>query len=466
MKKIITIIVTILLLLIITTSGCIDSNKGNEKEEIEQGKDEEYKLEGWSEEIKITDGKLDALQPSIAIDSNDNLHIIYVEANRKTDHCDIKYSKISNGKVVENEILASNEGWAGAIWWPQIAIDSKDNVHCCWPIPSYNANVDFDIYYMKLDNNGNILKIDSTPPIELSLGQIAIDSEDNIHLFGGFLVEKYAKLDDEGNIIIDKKTLNFSIPQTGLSSVIVDSKNNLQIIGRSKTDPDSDFLDNSYIKLDNNGNILKNSTRLTFTSTSSGDSKIAIDSKDNIHLVWDDYRDWDSTKKDYEINIYYKKINCNGNVLVNDSRITFLGSKFIYPHIAIDTEDNVHVVASKREDSVNKSETIFYLKFDNNGNELIPMTIISSKYGSGLNIKIDSNNKIHVAWSRNDLWYGGTHNTIYYRTNAFSENITSDDIDNTEKSDDFPVTVELGLFIITIIIAVAAVFVWWRRKKR
>lgn len=63
--------------------------------------------------------------------------------------------------------------------------------------------------------------------------------------------------------------------------------------------------------------------------TTSAFPRIAIDSEDNVHIIWMDQRDYPNNQGGdparynegfYEI--YYKKLDNNGNAIINDKRLT------------------------------------------------------------------------------------------------------------------------------------------------
>jgi hypothetical protein len=76
--------------------------------------------------------------------------------------------------------------------------------------------------------------------------------------------------------------------------------------------------------------------RVTFSSVDSFFPSIAIDSNNNVHITWRDDRDGNAE-------IYYTKLDNNGNTLVDDKRLTFNSAYSEHPSIAIDSDNNVHI---------------------------------------------------------------------------------------------------------------------------
>jgi len=77
--------------------------------------------------------------------------------------------------------------------------------------------------------------------------------------------------------------------------------------------------------------------RLSWTSGVSFSPVIAVDSSDNLHLVWDD-----DTPGNFEI--YYKKSTDGGATWTANKRLTWTSSYSWNPSVAVDSSGNVHVV--------------------------------------------------------------------------------------------------------------------------
>lgn len=101
--------------------------------------------------------------PGCVIDSENNIHLIYSE----WDSCGGKdaylYHKIVDGNgnnISQIKITTHYESnkydHGPAIFGINCEIDSMDNIHIVWYIND-GSNY-FEVYYMKIDNNGNILK--------------------------------------------------------------------------------------------------------------------------------------------------------------------------------------------------------------------------------------------------------------------------------------------------------------------
>jgi uncharacterized repeat protein (TIGR01451 family) len=80
------------------------------------------------------------------------------------------------------------------------------------------------------------------------------------------------------------------------------------------------------------GGVLKEKKRLTFDPNSSTSPSVAADSEGSVHVVWtEDRSDWQ---------IHFMKLAANGTVLINE---TVLPASGVDPTILIDPDDNLHV---------------------------------------------------------------------------------------------------------------------------
>ena len=339
--------------------------------------------EGWGDDIRLTFNWSESLRPTIASDSNNNLHIAW-EDHRDGYYSEIYYTKLDNNgsTLVDDKRLTVASGTSSR---PSLAIDSNNKVHIAW-FDDRAGN--YEIYYTKLDNNGNKLVNDRRLTFQLDSSHdpsLAIDTNNKIHIvwfdfrdqYGNFEIY-YTKLDNNGNTLVDDRRLTFTPYESTFPSIATDSDNNVHIVWMDSWAP-------HYTKLDNNGNTLVDDKLLMFNHSAWYPS-IAIDSNNNVHVVW-----YESIGGNDEI--YYTKLDNNGNILV-DKRLTFDSSHSWNPSIAIDSNNNVHVVWS------DESSEIYYTKLDNNGNTLVDDTRLTfaSEVSDYSSLATDSNNNIHIAW--------------------------------------------------------------------
>ncbi len=364
---------------------------------------------GWTDDVRVTDSNGNSGIPAIALDSNKNVNMVYQD--HRDGNWEIYYTKFDNNGnrlVFDKRLTFDNYDSLN----PSIAVDSSNNVHIVWhdyrDTGSGNAPYG-ELFYTKLDSNGNTLVDDKQITFLDALtvwgNAVAIDTNNNIHIIWNWIDYStesfnlhYTKLDKNGNILIADKTETTSNKATvsTLQAIIVDPSNNLHITwndGRDGNGPDI-----FYKKLDNNGNTLVNDKLLTFTTAQSINPAIAKDVNNNLHLVW--------TEEGYQQNgVYYAKLDNSGNTLIQEKRLTF---DDLYwdrsPALAVDKQNNVHVFwSSEHYDQGDKDPEIYYKKIDNSGNTILDDKKLTNanRTSYGPLPVIDTSNVIHLAWNDN-----------------------------------------------------------------
>ena len=234
-----------------------------------------------------------------------------------------------------------------------------------------------------------------------------MDSNDNVHITWSGIY--YIKLDKNGTTLVDAKRLTpddlaFSI----LPAIAVDLYDDIHITWQDY----QDYRDYEiyYMKLDNEGHILINDTRLSNDQIDSFSPKIAVDSDNNVHITWCDLLPRPSqTRQEIQIYpeyIHYIKLDSNGSILVDDTKLSTGTS----PAIAVDSDNNVHITW---DDNRSGNYEIYYTKLDSDGNTLIDDTRLTYDSASSVcpAIAVNSNNKAHITWYD---WRDGNPE-IYYK---------------------------------------------------
>ncbi|MCK4796308.1 MAG: chitobiase/beta-hexosaminidase C-terminal domain-containing protein [Spirochaetes bacterium] len=306
---------------------------------------------------------------SIATDSNDKLHISYIDVTNGY----LKYITNTTGVWVDNTIDTvgdiMNENASTCI-----AIDSNNYIHI-----SYVDISNHDLKYAT-----NTTGSWSTGIIDSIGGKgssIAVDSNNYIHISyaaGGDL--KYTTNLSGSWIcsVIDETA--YVISQT---SIKVDSNNKIHISYQDYTDNDLKYASNA------------SGIWICSIIDSEGDvgacSSIAIDSNNNIHIS---YRDWLNSSLKYATDTsglwVCSTIDSNGSVGIDTS-------------IAVDTNNKVHI-------SHFKHIGVELMYTTNSNDSWVTYTIDTNGWvGSYSSISIDSNDKIHISYYEsnniNDLKY-------------------------------------------------------------
>ena len=334
----------------------------------------------------------------ILTDSYGNIILITdeLELLPLSDKTPFYYTKLNNGgNVINRKKLSLPINDLGAV-----LVDQYNNVNIIY---SYHKggreNYTFYVDYAKLNSSGDIIinkRLRQFNEDEMFgvRGKTTIDLNNNIHIVwkeeDSLNYLHYMKLDNNGNILINK-ILDLII--SGQSEQLnTDSYGNLHLISQI----DSYFL---YNKLDNNGNILikdkilpLNVVRRYFSAISSADN--------NIHIIW-------STEVHQ---IHYTKLDNNGNILINDTNVSKIFEGIWSLLLDSDFDDNVYIIWLSQSSNPKYSYNLYYTKLDNNGNltvigkeikttkTSIPYSYLSSKpYPNDM--YIDLNNRLHFVWT-------------------------------------------------------------------
>ena len=279
----------------------------------------------------------------------------------------------------------------GDSWLSELGADIYGNIHVTW---QDNRDGNDEIYYTKLDNNGNTLVDDmrlTSDNAESVFPHLQLDGSGNVHIIwrdsrNGSPEMYYIKLDNNGNVLVD--TTRLTSGPTFNHNLRVDNVDIIHIAWQDRRDGNPEIY---YAKLDNNGNPLISDIRV---STATGDSwwpYIGIDNSLNVHIAWYDARNGNGE-------IYYTKLDNNGNTLVDDTSLTFAGGAVGAPALEVDNSNNIHIVWP---DNRNGYSALYYTKLDNNGNTLIDDTLVTTANGEGYLMDMDDEGNVHIAWSDN-----------------------------------------------------------------
>jgi len=274
----------------------------------------------------------------------------------------------------------------------------------------------------------------SVDPSRSEYAHIVMDSQDNKHIFwvdgrdgsplsGAYWYGDiyYSKLDKQGNVLIDQKSVMAVYSCYCHIIPAVDSNGDLHLVwtdGRLHA-PNHHQYSNwevYYKKLDNNGNTLINDMRLTEAIYFSGTPYLTLDRADNVYIVWGDLRHRHEWPGYWPTEVYFSKLDNNGNILIDNKRLTFDPYNSGWTCIAIDSDGNIHMV-HYRYDYISgpNNRRVMYTKLDNDGNVLIPHTQIGPIQSALPNIAVDSNDDLHIVWVGTEDGVEGDVWTTYYR---------------------------------------------------
>jgi len=264
--------------------------------------------ENWNEEqvTNQTAGN-DQGYPSIAIDSSDNVHIVWqgLGWGTNTGYTNIQYRERTTSWQTQEAVTdeANVE-----ISYPSIAIDSSDNIHVAWTgrgyLPEFTAS---NIQYRKRTIEGwQTQEAVTVEGIDQFCPSIAIDSADNIHVVwveGSVLSVQYKKRTTSWQTQEAVTEEGYSYDDLSSSpSIAIDSADNIHVVWRAwNCGTNSDYFNIQYRERTTSWQTQE---AITDIAAEQWDASIAIDSSDNIHVAWRG-RGWGTNTTKY--NIQYRE---------------------------------------------------------------------------------------------------------------------------------------------------------------
>jgi hypothetical protein len=229
--------------------------------------------------------------PDIAVDNNGKIHVVWLD-DRDASR-DVYYSNSTNGGASFNgsaRVGDANDGGTPLKVSPEIAVDSNGKIHIAWH--SHNGTT-FNVYVANSTDGGLTFKTnskiaDNLPQIQL-VPDIAVYGSNNVYV------------------------------------VWSDNRNsNSDIYFARSTDSGLNYGTN--IKINDDAG-----------STVQGFSRVAVDSKGIIHVVWQDQRNGD-------FDIYYSNSTNSGvSFTANKNIAGGTSANEVESYITVDNNDNVYV---------------------------------------------------------------------------------------------------------------------------
>jgi len=249
-----------------------------------------------SEIVEVTPQEIDQINPSIAIDSNNNLHIVWQGKVGTSTVYQIRYAKYDGISSPAIEDLTNSE-WSQEI--PVVAVDSQDNVHIVWldnkKILHRSLSVQGEISTAIVDTKIKAGNIDI--PVSPSLFSLTIDGQNQLHLVwhGTFssgpswhYITQYGKRFPNGEWG-EIETLNYYEQVADFPSLAIDNQNNLHIVWYSLENLGiSGYRSKiNYLKYTDSASTIEildqkeGSNAMVIASPS-----IALDSRGHLYVIW------------------------------------------------------------------------------------------------------------------------------------------------------------------------------------
>ena len=331
------------------------------------------------------DDDANSVHPAIAVDSNDMVHIVwqdydgeYIEYTKLDPSLDDQDGDAADEPTItvvdDTDLYYNSDGYQQH---PRIAVDSDDDIHIVWE--DYD---EYNIYYMKVDNNGNVLVaetvIRSVSSLWYSRPDVAVDSNDNAHITWN----DYEYTDSYE-----------------VYYMMLDGSDGSTLIDATLITPDDD----------------EKSKRQT----------IVVDAQDMVHIIWADYRSPTGYNEIFHTKLDPSRDDQDGDdadegviTVIDDTMLTPDDEDYsAHPQSAIQYGRYIHV--AWYDNYGDYSWDIYYMVLDTDGNILVPVKVLTttntvsyttSKFDNQPSLDVDSNGKAHIVWCDDrtgdyEVWY-------------------------------------------------------------
>lgn len=373
----------------------------------------------WSEPVNVSNTDFGSFEPSMAMDANGHIHLVWTEQIEQYNiyKTEIYYSEFDgNLWTLPCQISSPETTWASA---PRIAIDNDCNPHVIWLHRAIFP--DNEIFYSSRINNVWTAPVNLTPDLGTSFNpDVAIDGQGNIHAFWVSYFDGLHKLIHKANEngtwqpyeVFDNDSLDFNE-----INFKIDSQDRIHICFSAC--PSLSYLDVYYLIKD--GSIWGEPVKISDDSgISSLDPKIALDTDDNPHIVWQEV----FSNQLYEV--FYTR--CEVASWLEDYQLTNYNTITEYPEITIDSDNKICVVFSSRVTAYNPF-LLYLLNLDGNWTE--PDSVVADYNGTFSTLICGQDDNYYLSFPTSFIYYSDIGFTCYIPDNSIHRQ-TQDESSNVD----------------------------------
>ncbi len=320
--------------------------------------------------------------PQIAVDSSGNINVVWQD--NPPGNYQIFFTRSSDGGATFSAPMNISNDPRGA-GSPYMAVDSGGNINVAWV--SSPTVVPYIISFSRSSDGGATF----STPIAVSSRpsyrpQVAVDSAGNINVawtegFNGPVDVVFSRSSDGGATFTAPKVISY-LSEVDLGfRMALDSKGNLYAVW------DTQPYGNIYLSHSSDGGATFSYTAITNNTSGTGPQgqQIAIDSSDNINVVW---------------NIFFSRSSDGGATFSTPQNLSNdLGNSYA-SQIATDSSGNINVVW---QDNTPGNYDIFFTRSSDGGATFSTPENLSNDPGDSGNpqIVVDSSGNINVGWTDN-----------------------------------------------------------------
>ncbi|NHI92960.1 MAG: hypothetical protein EAX96_10700 [Candidatus Lokiarchaeota archaeon] len=288
--------------------------------------------------------------PSFEVDNNGNIHVVYFEDSSPYREVYYKCWNVTTETWSDRELLSTGIFHAYVC---ELAVDSKGNIHVVWDQDGPYWDVVYRMRNATTNTWESIVGL-KTATYSAWEGRIVIDTADNVHV-------AWSQYEETGTIPdIQYRWKNatsgaWSSVETpygdaGITNMIVDidtdNNNNIHLVWHEISSNNASGSDmDIFYSFRNASSSQWNGIQLVSSESDAGSnfSRIAVDSKGNPHVIWQDISDYDSAGTDFDIFYKYKNMSTGIWTITQVLSSGSTGSS-IQPFISIDNKDDIQTV--------------------------------------------------------------------------------------------------------------------------
>ncbi|MEW6741766.1 MAG: S8 family serine peptidase [Planctomycetota bacterium] len=233
------------------------------------------------DDTRLTFDGAASFAPKLVIDSKRSLHVVWVDT--RTGAPELFYRKLdNNGNPMGPEIQLTDQ-WTDYTLQPAVAVDADDNLHIVWTGDGRWTD-DSDIYYTKLDDWGQILIQHlrlSYPFGESAFPTVAVDAGGHVHVVwvdmrSGNAELRYMQLDAEGRTVVQDSLVAGTEHRAiaWFPSIAVDGLGQVHLAWLDGRNANHEI---NYVRLNNAGTVVRERLRLTSDVADSSLPVVALD---------------------------------------------------------------------------------------------------------------------------------------------------------------------------------------------
>ncbi|MFH1839960.1 MAG: hypothetical protein ABH849_02315 [Nanoarchaeota archaeon] len=351
-----------------------------------------------------------SIMPSFVVDSNNNAQVAWFDSSSEGIYYS-RHSGSDGSALMDPELIV--EGGAETPW---VDVDSNGDAHIVFT--DYRTVEGWATFYVKVDGStGEVIRemmIEEGPGgYSFRTTSVAVDANGDAHILAhNYYTGKlyYYKIDgNSGAKLVNRKLINtgtYTSPDQ-YADLAIDSNGDVHAVwGDYYNDPLM-----KYFKLDGiNGNVLI-TQKVLYNGVGDGYASypaIAVDPDDNVHIVWA-YRRFDSPSVD--LTSYIKVDGTTGIPIIPRMEVNFSYTNYHYrdyvPDVAVDFEGNVHIATRFKYDY--GDPWIRYIKMDGDtAEDIIPefrVTDVTADPYVGV-LDVDSVGDVHIVYQDDNITGG------------------------------------------------------------